>query len=37
MVATPWSCTMLEKAELCGRDNNQTRSSVEVKEEEETC
>lgn len=33
MVATPWSCTMLENAELCGC-NNQKRGDVETKEEE---
>lgn len=32
MVATPWSCTMLEKAELCRRDKSQNRNSgVELK------
>lgn len=29
MVATPWSCTMLENAELCGC-NNQKRGDVET-------
>lgn len=34
MVATPWSCTMLENAELCG-SNSQKRGEVDTKEEEE--
>lgn len=37
MVATPWSCTMLENAELCRRDNSQTRSGVKVTGEEKSC
>lgn len=33
MVATPWSCTILENAELC-RDNSRKKGEDEIEEHE---